>query len=153
MVIVAVVVIPIKLGGFGPIFDAADAKFRASPNPGDGVTLPGSGQVQYATLALGSALALFLYPHSLTGVFAARSRDTIKRNMAALPAYTFVLGLLALLGYMAIASGVKPLVGAERQARRRTRSCRCCSTSSSRTGSPASRSPRSASARWCRRRS
>ncbi len=112
VVIVAIVAIPIKLGGFGSIFAAAGKKFAASPNPADGVLLGGPAQLQYATLALGSALALFLYPHSLTGVFAARSRDTIKRNMAALPVYSFVLGLLALLGYMAIASGVKPLVGA-----------------------------------------
>ncbi len=111
VVLVAIVVIPIKLGGFGDIFAAADKKFTASPNPGDGIVLGGPAQLQYATLALGSALALFLYPHSLTGVFAARSRNTIKKNMAALPAYSFVLGLLALLGYMAIASGVKPLVG------------------------------------------
>ena len=109
VVIVAVVVIPIKLGGFGEIFSAADAKFAASPNPGDGILLPGGGQLQYATLALGSALALFLYPHSLTGVFAAKSRRTIMRNMAALPAYSLVLGLLALLGYMAIAAGITPL--------------------------------------------
>ena len=111
VVLVAIVVIPIKLGGFGHIFAAADKKFTASPNPGDGIVLGGPAQLQYATLALGSALALFLYPHSLTGVFAAKSRNTIKKNMAALPAYSFVLGLLALLGYMAIASGVKPLVG------------------------------------------
>ena len=110
VVIVAIIVIPIKLGGFDDVFDAAEAKFAASPNPGDGVILGGPAQLQYATLALGSALALFLYPHSLTGVFAAKSRDTIKRNMAALPAYSFVLGLLALLGYMAIAAGVTPLV-------------------------------------------
>lgn len=111
VVIVAVIVIPYKLGGFGVIFDAAEAKFAETPNPGDGIVLGGPAQLQYATLALGSALALFLYPHSLTGVFAARSRDTVKKNMAALPAYTFILGLLALLGYMAIASGVTPLVG------------------------------------------
>ncbi len=109
VVIVAVIVIPIKLGGFGEIFDAADAKFTASPNPADGILLPGGGQLQYATLALGSALALFLYPHSLTGIFAAKSRRTVMRNMAALPAYSFVLGLLALLGFMAIAAGVTPL--------------------------------------------
>ena len=64
----------------------------------------------YSTLAFGSALALFLYPHSVTGVLASRSRDTIKRNMAALPAYSLVLGLIALLGYMAIAAGIKPIV-------------------------------------------
>ncbi len=111
VVLVAVVVIPYKLGGFDVIFGAAEKKFAATPNPGDGIVLGGPAQLQYATLALGSALALFLYPHSLTGVFAARSRDTVKKNMAALPAYSFVLGLLALLGYMAIAAGVKPLVG------------------------------------------
>jgi len=113
VVIAAVIVIPIKLGGFDEIFGAAEAKFEATPNPGDGILLGGPAQLQYATLAFGSALALFLYPHSLTGVFAAKSRDTIKRNMAALPAYSFVLGLLALLGYMAIASGVTPLTNEE----------------------------------------
>ena len=111
VVLVAVVVIPYKLGGFDVIFSAAEEKFASTPNPGDGIVLGGPAQLQYATLALGSALALFLYPHSLTGVFAAKSRDTVKKNMAALPAYTLVLGLLALLGYMAIAAGVKPLVG------------------------------------------
>ena len=111
VVIVAVIVIPIQLGGFGRIFAAADAKFAASPNPTDGILLGQPAQLQYATLALGSALALFLYPHSLTGVFAARSRDTIKRNMAALPAYSFLLGLLSLLGFMAIAAGTRPIVG------------------------------------------
>ncbi len=111
VVLAAVIVIPYKLGGFDEVFAAADAKFSKSPNPGDGLLLNGANQLQYASLALGSALALFLYPHSLTGVFAARSRDTVKKNMAALPAYSFVLGLLALLGYMAIAAGVTPLQG------------------------------------------
>jgi SSS family solute:Na+ symporter len=69
-----------------------------------------SGALGYSTLALGSALALFLYPHSVTAVLAARDRNTIRRNMAALPAYSIVLGLIALLGYMAIAAGVKPVV-------------------------------------------
>jgi len=64
------------------------------------------------TLAFGSALALFLYPHSITGVLASRDRNVIKRNMSALPAYSLVLGLIALLGYMAIAAGIKPLPGA-----------------------------------------
>ena len=33
VVLVAVIYIPIKLGGFGDIFDAADKKFTASPAP------------------------------------------------------------------------------------------------------------------------
>ena len=54
----------------------------------------------------GSALALFLYPHSVTGVLSSTSRHVIRRNAALLPAYSFLLGLIALLGFMAIAAGV-----------------------------------------------
>jgi SSS family solute:Na+ symporter len=113
VIIVAVIYLPTKLGGWGSIFDAADAKFKATPAPGDGILLNANNQLQYVTLALGSALALFIYPHSVTGVLASRNRNVIKRNMSALPAYSFLLGLLALLGYAAIASNVKPLPGAK----------------------------------------
>ncbi|MFR9774905.1 monocarboxylate uptake permease MctP [Micromonospora sp. MS34] len=112
VILVAVFYLPYKLGGWGSIFDAADAKFKASPSPADGILLGANNQLQYITLAFGSALALFLYPHSLTGVLASRNRDVIKRNMSALPAYSLLLGLIALLGYMAIAAEVKPLPGA-----------------------------------------
>jgi solute:Na+ symporter, SSS family len=104
-IIVAVIVIPSKLGGWDAIFGAAEEKFSA----GSGVILPATGQLGYATLALGSALALFLYPHSITGVLAASNRDVLKRNMSALPIYSLALGLIALLGYMAIAAGVTPI--------------------------------------------
>jgi solute:Na+ symporter, SSS family len=67
---------------------------------GNLVVLP-AGQWAYATLALGSALALFVYPHAATGLFAAKRRDVIRRNAAMLPAYTLVLGLIALFGYLA----------------------------------------------------
>ncbi|GAB1690249.1 monocarboxylate uptake permease MctP [Krasilnikovia sp. M28-CT-15] len=111
VILVAVLYLPYKLGGWGHIFDAADAKFTASPAPNDGILLNANNQLQYVTLALGSALALFLYPHSITGVLASRNRTVIKRNMSALPAYSLLLGLIALLGYMAISAGVKPLPG------------------------------------------
>jgi len=104
-IIVAIIVIPVKLGGWDVIFGAAEEKFSM----GSGVLLPSTGQLQYATLAFGSALALFLYPHSITGVLASKNRDVIKRNMSALPAYSLVLGLIALLGFMAIAAGVQPI--------------------------------------------
>jgi SSS family solute:Na+ symporter len=63
----------------------------------------------YATLALGSALALFLYPHSMTGILSANSGHTIRRNAAMLPGYSFMLGLLALVGFFAIAAGVSAM--------------------------------------------
>lgn len=109
VILVAIVYLPSKFGGWGAIFDAADAKFQATESPADGVLLTANNQLQYITLALGSALALFLYPHSLTGILASRGRNVIKRNMMALPAYSLLLGLLALLGYVAIAAGVTPI--------------------------------------------
>ena len=48
-----------------------------------------------------------MYPHSVTGVLSTRNRGVIRRNAALLPAYSFLLGLLALLGFVAIAAGVK----------------------------------------------
>jgi SSS family solute:Na+ symporter len=112
VIIVAVLYIPHKLGGWGHIFGSAQAKFDKTPAPTDGTFLNHNNQLNYAMLALGSALALFLYPHSVTGVLASKNRNVIKRNMAALPAYSFLLGLIALLGFMAIAGGIKPVVGA-----------------------------------------
>jgi SSS family solute:Na+ symporter len=109
VVLVAIIAIPIQLGGFDDIFAAAEEKFAATPQPSDGILLGNAATLGYSTLAFGSALALFLYPHSMTGLLAARSRDTIRRNMVALPLYTLALGLLAMLGYMAIAAGVKPV--------------------------------------------
>src|SRR6476659_742747 len=109
VIIAAVVYLPSKFGGWGSIFDAASAKFDATPSPADGILLTGNNQLQYATLALGSALALFLYPHSATGILASRGRNVIKKNMIALPAYSFLLGLLALLGFVAIAANVGPV--------------------------------------------
>src|SRR5215212_5936862 len=109
VVIVAIIALPIQLGGFDEIFGAAKEKFSGSEPPTDGILLGNAATLGYSTLAFGSALALFLYPHSMTGLLAARSRDTVKRNMVALPIYSLALGFLALLGYMAIAAGVKPI--------------------------------------------
>jgi SSS family solute:Na+ symporter len=99
----AVIVVPMQLGGFGKIFAAVPAAKQLLAVPGANTT--GSYGV-YATLALGSALALFLYPHSVTGILSASSGRAIRRNAAMLPGYSFMLGLLALVGFFAIAAGV-----------------------------------------------
>ena len=113
VILVAVIYLPAQLGGWDAIFGKAAEKM-ATINPTTkaatgSVLLTGNNQLQYVTLALGSALALFLYPHSVTGILASRGRNVIKRNMIALPAYSLLLGLLALLGYVAIAAGAKPI--------------------------------------------
>ncbi len=105
-VIAAVIVVPIHLGGYGAIFAKIPPAKLILPTPGPGTL--GSFSA-YATLALGSALALFLYPHAITGILSSSSARVIRRNAALLPAYSLVLGLLALLGFMAIAMGVREM--------------------------------------------
>lgn len=103
-VIAAVIYIPEQLGGYARIFEAVGTdKFLLTP----ATHTNWGAESAYATLALGSALALFLYPHAMTGILSASSRHVIRRNAVVLPAYSFALGLIALLGYMAIAAGVK----------------------------------------------
>ncbi|MBR0718862.1 monocarboxylate uptake permease MctP [Bradyrhizobium liaoningense] len=105
VVIAAIAIVPSKLGGYGAIFTAADAAFVAK---GSGGVLLSPAQIfPYASLALGSALAAFMYPHTLTGIFASSGGNTIRKNAVLLPAYTLLLGLLALLGYMGHAAGLK----------------------------------------------
>ena len=103
VVLVAVVLVPMKLGGYSAVFSAAGDAFAAKGGA-TGLTLKPQQMLPYATLAIGSALAAFMYPHTLTGIFAAKSADTIRKNAVFLPAYTVLLGLIALLGYMAYAA-------------------------------------------------
>ena len=109
-VIVAVFYIPTRLGGWSHIFGTAQTHMAAinpetkKPN---GAFIPtsksvGSTQLDFATLALGSALALFIYPHTITGALATKRRNVVKRNMALLPAYSVLLACIALFGYMAL---------------------------------------------------
>ncbi|GAB7003658.1 sodium:solute symporter family protein [Nocardioides sp. AN3] len=118
VIIVAVIYIPHHLGGWGHVFSSAQSSFAdfnktnadaiaAGKAQGRGIIPPPAAHWAYASLALGSALALFMYPHSITGVLSTRSRNVIRRNASLLPAYSFLLGLLALLGFVAIAAGVK----------------------------------------------
>ena len=118
VIIVAVIYLPSRFGGWGSIFAVANDSFTsfnaenadaiaAGEASGKGLIPPAAAQWAYASLALGSAMALFMYPHSITGVLSTRSRKVIRRNAALLPAYSFLLGLLALLGFVAIAAGIK----------------------------------------------
>ena len=113
VIIVAVIYLPSQVGGWEGIFGAAKEKMatvnEATGKP-TGAFIPGVGQGwAYATLALGSAMALFMYPHSVTASLSSGSRNTIRKNASILPAYSFVLGLLALLGWVAIAAKTNPV--------------------------------------------
>lgn len=104
-VIAAIIVIPVKLGGYGAIFDAG-AQAYAKKGGATGLVLQPQQVMPYMTLAIGSAMAVFVYPHFMTGVLSSSSADAIKRNAIALPAYSLVLGLIGLLGLMGHAAGI-----------------------------------------------
>ena len=112
VILVAVIYIPYKLGGFDQIFGAAEKALpeKEGPTGLPGALILGSGgaQTAYATLALGTALGLLLYPHVTTVMLSAESPNTIRRNAMILPAYTVLLGMVALLGLMAIAANIQP---------------------------------------------
>ena len=118
MIFTAIIYLPTQLGGWDSIFSAASDNFDAFNAENEQAIADGAASPKsmipapllhwaYASLALGSALALFMYPHSVTAVLSTRERSVIRRNAALLPAYSFLLGLLALLGFVAIAAGVQ----------------------------------------------
>jgi SSS family solute:Na+ symporter len=85
-VLALVIVVPYQLGGYGNLFAAIPPEKLLLPTPGAGTL----GQYSaYATLALGSAFALFLYPHTMTAVLSSSGAQVIRRNAAYLPAYSF----------------------------------------------------------------
>jgi SSS family solute:Na+ symporter len=47
-----------------------------------------------------------MYPHNITAVLSSGSQRALQRNAALLPSYNLLLGLVALLGLMALAAGV-----------------------------------------------
>lgn len=111
LILSAILVVAMS-GGWGMTFKAADMRFSNDASPVSGLLLLPSGQLGYVTLAVGSALSIFAYPHALTGILAAKDRATVKRNAAALPVYCLALALMAMLGLFALAEGVLP-VGAD----------------------------------------
>ena len=106
MVLAALIIIPIELGGYGRVFSLA-SQALATHKPAATIYLKPGQFLGYSTLAIGSALALMLYPHTATAVLSAKSANVVRRNAAMLPAYSFLLGLIALLGYLALAAGIQ----------------------------------------------
>lgn len=105
-VICAVIYIPLQLGGYGGVFGAVPADKLLLKPPSE----ESMNQFSlYATMAIGSGIAVFLYPHATTALLSASSANTIRKNMVLLPIYAVVMGLMVIMGYMALASEVKAM--------------------------------------------
>jgi SSS family solute:Na+ symporter len=99
-----------RLGGTGNLFLELEQRLSSPEGTSSGaapaLALDPSLYLAYASLALGSALALLMYPHVLTAAFAARSERVLRVNSVALLAWTGLLGLVALLGLAAHAADI-----------------------------------------------
>lgn len=92
-------------GGVDEMFGRAEAALTTT---GEGeLLIPEGLRTSYVTLAIGSALALLLYPHVLLPTFAARSAEVVRRASVGMLAWTALLAVLALAGLGARALGVK----------------------------------------------
>ncbi len=108
-VIVAIVAIPMLTGGFGHAFTAMAS---ATKPPATGTyQLSGLFLNGFISLTIGSALALYLYPHAVNGVLSTSSTKKLRMSTALLPIYGVGLALLALFGVLAYgATKALPLI-------------------------------------------
>ncbi len=94
-VIALIVIVPLSIsGGFGTAFRDVKPNYLTVPSP----LITG-----YATLMLGSALALYLYPHAINAVFSSESVHKLRRSTALLPLYAIGLAIMALMGILVYA--------------------------------------------------
>jgi SSS family solute:Na+ symporter len=107
VVLVGWLVILPQLGGLNHVLAAVHQKALQHPATFSDSLSP-SMYGSYATLILGSTLALLLYPHLLTTFCSVNSHKVLKRNAILLFPCTVVIGMVALFGYMAIAAGISP---------------------------------------------
>src|SRR5260370_20323872 len=104
MVLAALIYIPIKLGGYARVFETAN-QLLAHHTPAATVYLKQGQFLGYSTLAIGSAVALMLYPHTATAVLSAQNADVVRRDAAMLPAYRFLVGVFWVLGVWGLWGG------------------------------------------------
>ncbi len=98
----------IHFGGWGNMIHQAAVqhpKMLSIPTHG------AKGIPWFSTAALISALALFMWPHTATGVFSSKSGEILRKNAIILPFYNIVLMLVTFLGiaaFMVVPHGTNP---------------------------------------------
>ncbi len=84
-------------GGIGPMFSAL---VKARPAH---LTMPGAtanlGHTWYISTVLLTSLGFYMWPHSFTATFSAKSADTLRRNAVLMPLYTITLAFVFFTGF------------------------------------------------------
>ena len=87
-------------GGIGPMFSAL-VKVRPAH-----LTMPGAttnlGHTWYISTVLLTSLGFYMWPHSFTATFTAKSADTLRRNAVLMPLYTITLAFVFFTGFTAV---------------------------------------------------
>ncbi len=96
-VIVVILAVLLSYGGFTHAF-ASISQIKGAAASAPWSSLPAASVPAFFTLFVGSAFALYLYPHIINGSLASNSKKTLRRSLAVLPVYSIGLGLLALFG-------------------------------------------------------
>lgn len=110
-VIMLYMVVSIPMIHFGSWGGMVQATVEKAPKM---LVLPTSGpkgMLWFSTAALISALALFMWPHTVTGTFSSKSGESLRKNAIVLPFYNIVLMLVTFLGitaYLVVPKGVDP---------------------------------------------
>ena len=93
-------VILFALGAIGGNFAEAFAKAAAAKSTVNFVTVPSATVYGYETTVIGSALALYLYPHAINGVLSSQSAQKLRISTSMLCLYGLGLAFLALFGVL-----------------------------------------------------
>jgi SSS family solute:Na+ symporter len=110
---IVLVLLVSRRSDWNDLWPAAESTLQAR---GLDLTLAPENSVTYASLALGSALALFAFPHVLMVAFSARTERVVARTVPPLLVWTLLLGIFAIMGAAALAAGVVPPPGRADQA-------------------------------------
>ncbi|AHC51938.1 sodium:solute symporter [Sulfolobus acidocaldarius SUSAZ] len=112
-VITVAIYVPLAFGGFSAAFSNA-ATYSSQVNAAlNGVNKPifyqylqstMSNNLAYISLAIGSAFALYLYPHAVNGSVSADSKKSLKISLALQPFYSLILAIIALFGILVYAN-------------------------------------------------
>lgn len=97
-VISIIVIVPLQYGGFAHAFSVMNAKQLAIYSKLSEPLIPA-----YWSLFLGSALALYLYPHAINGSLSADDKKKLMYSTALLPIYGIGLAIIALFGILVYA--------------------------------------------------
>jgi solute:Na+ symporter, SSS family len=90
----------IQFGGIGPMFVAL-----VHARPGH-LTMPGAtqqyGHAWFVTTVLLTSLGFYMWPHTFSAAYTAKSADTLRRNAVVMPFYTLTLAFIFFAGFATV---------------------------------------------------